>query len=215
MRPGLKPFAPYNIVLRTLSSGNRFQVSGQEAAERRDMLPPDEEHHMSDRKSAPRPSDIEGLGSLESSTNAGSSGDDPQPIDDPDSDLNALLAQEQTAIMSAEGAIDPGIRHEQREVARQVRTLVDLTPYPSREPHDFERLLPVGARRSDRPDHFSAELEALKQHVENMDKDLARRFSEGQIGPNHNTFGHRSRLVRQARARLNDHQKSRLANGLA
>ena len=123
-------------------------------------------------------------------------------------DLNALLAQEQTAIMSAEAATEHGIRDEQRKIAKHARKLVDLTAFPSREPHDFEKVPPAESRD---PDDFATEFAALQQHVEAMENDLALRFSEGNIGAKHNTFEHRGRLVRQARGRLNDLRASRPA----
>ena len=114
-------------------------------------------------------------------------------------DLNALLAQEQTAIMSAEAATEHGARDEQRKIARRARKLVDLTPFPSREPHDFGQAL---SPATGGPDDFAAEFATLQRHVETMEQDLALRFSEGNIGTKHNTFEHRGRLVRQARGRL-------------
>jgi len=117
-------------------------------------------------------------------------------------DLNALLAEEQTAIMTAEAAGDDRARDEQREIARQARGEVDLTPFPRREPHDFERPLPPACSQSDHSDQFILEFEALKQQVEAMDKQLGVQLSEGTIGTKHNVYEHRARLVRQARGRL-------------
>lgn len=117
-------------------------------------------------------------------------------------DLNALLAQEQTAIMAAEAASDEGGRDQQREIARQTRQQVDLTPFPRREPHDFERLSPTETLSSDEPDSFTAEFQALEHHVEAMDRELGLRLSEGTIGIKYNNYAHRSRLIRQARSRL-------------
>lgn len=118
-------------------------------------------------------------------------------------DLNALLAQEQTAIMVAETTRDDGVRERQREIAHQARDLANLTPFPWREPHDFDRLPPAQSSGSDEPDDFIAEFETLKQAVEAMDRELGVQLSEGTIGTKHNTYQHRSRLVRQARGRLN------------
>jgi len=117
-------------------------------------------------------------------------------------DLNALLAQEQTAIMAAEAASDDGTRDQQREIARHAREQVDLTPFPRREAHDFTGLSPAEALQSDEPGPFAAEFQALEHHVEVMDRELGLRLSEGTIGTRHNNYAHRSRLIRQARSRL-------------
>lgn len=163
---------------------------------------------MSDPKMAPPASAPRHRVALERWENEGGADDDPQRVPAPVTDLNALLAEEQTAIMSAEAATDPGLRDEQRNIAKRVRDLVDLTPFPPREPHDFDRLVPAEPGPPDNPDGFTAEFEALRQHVEKMEHDLALRFSEGKVGRKHNTFEHSSRLVRQARGRLADLGKS-------
>jgi hypothetical protein len=112
------------------------------------------------------------------------------------SDLNSLLAQEQTAIMNEEAATTPAGREGHREEARRLRELVELTPFPARAPHDFER------RGSPRPDEFARNFETLKQRVEEMERLLAKQFSEGLVGVKHNTYQHRSRLIWQARESL-------------
>ena len=135
--------------------------------------------------------------SLERWENEGGGSDEHAP--EVHADLNALLASEQTAIMSAEAATDEAHRLEQRTIARQVRDLVDLTPFPQRDPHDFDRL-PLPALSGS--DAFTAEFDALRQHVMDVENTLGLRLSEGTMGQKHNSFEHRSRLLRQARARL-------------
>jgi hypothetical protein len=131
----------------------------------------------------------EGHTELESWEDDGGAGDG-------SSDLNSLLAQEQTAIMNEESATTPAGRDGHREEARRLRGLVELTAFPARAPHDFER------RQSPQPNEFARSFEMLKQRVEDMECLLAKQFSEGNVGIKHNSFQHRSRLIRQARDRL-------------
>ena len=48
------------------------------------------------------------------------------------------------------------------------------------------------------------EFDALEQQVFAMEKEMGTRYSEGRMGTKHNTYEHRSRLIRQARGRLHD-----------
>ena len=98
---------------------------------------------MSDRNTGSTPSHIPNCLALASREHEGGVVEGQQPAVDPAPDLNALLAQEQTAIMTAEATSDVEVRGEQREIAWQARGQVDLTPFPSREPHDFERPSPA------------------------------------------------------------------------
>lgn len=160
---------------------------------------------MSDRKTGSTPSHIPNRLALAPRENEGGAAGGQQPAADPDPDLNALLAQEQTAIMTAQATSDEEVRDEQREIARQARGQVDLTPFPSREPHDFERPLPAAqSGRLGRMEQVVAEFDALEQQVFAMEKEMGTRYSEGRMGTKHNTYEHRGRLIRQARGRLHD-----------
>lgn len=111
-------------------------------------------------------------------------------------DLNALLAQEQTAIMRAEAATSAAGHEGHRLEALRLRHLVDLTPYPDRAAHDFTRERAFARCEGD------SELETLKKRVERNEKLLATQFSQG--GVTGKTFQHRSRVLRQDRALVLD-----------
>ena len=141
----------------------------------------------------------EGDAELESWQNEGGAGDEEARRSDASADdLNSLLAQEQRAIMREEVATTVTSKDVHREEALRLRDLVDLTPYPAREPHDF------GRPRHAEPDEFLRDLHALRKRVGDMEHLLAVQFSEGIVGIKHNSFQHRGRLVRQARDRLNE-----------
>jgi hypothetical protein len=160
---------------------------------------------MSDRKAGSTPSHMPDRLALARQESEGSADHYRQQPPGSGPDLNALLAQEQTAIMTAEATSDEAVRDEQREIARQARGRVDLTPFPSREPHDFERPLPAAqSGRSGGMEQVVAEFDALQQQVFAMEKEMGTRYSEGRMGTKHNTYEHRSRLIRQARGRLHD-----------
>ncbi|QEH81205.1 hypothetical protein EIK56_25230 [Sphingomonas sp. C8-2] len=122
------------------------------------------------------------------------------PKNQPAGDLNYLLAHEQKSIMRAEAATQPDVRDSEREAARGARRAIDLTAFPTRDPHDFDAITPAQQRAID----LDSEFEALQRQVVETDRLLAVDFSEGTVGEYYNTFQHRSRLVRQARARLNE-----------
>jgi len=49
-----------------------------------------------------------------------------------------------------------------------------------------------------------ADFETLMQHVYEIEKEIGTRLSGGRMGTKHNTYAHRSRLIRRARGKLND-----------
>lgn len=112
-------------------------------------------------------------------------------------DLNKLLAQEQSSIMRAEAATQVEVRDDEREAARRARRAIDLTPFPRRDAHDFDANTPSQRSSID----FTVDFEVLQRRVNEMDRLLAIHFAEG-IGARSNIFEHRSRLIRQTRARL-------------
>lgn len=124
-------------------------------------------------------------------------------------DLNALLSEEQSAIMRAEAATDVHVRDTERDSARHYRHLIDSTDFPAREPHDFEAIIPAQQRALD----FEAEFEELQRCVAAMDRSLALAFADGRVGTRSNTFEHRSRLVRQGHVRL-EALRERLPEGV-
>ena len=111
-------------------------------------------------------------------------------------DLNALLAQEQTAIMRAEAAIS-AVGHEgHRLEALRLRHLVNLTPYPDRAAHDFTQGRAFARSKGD------GDLETLRQRVEQNELLLAVQFSQGDV--HGKAFQHRSRVLRQERAQISN-----------
>ncbi|AHE54161.1 hypothetical protein [Sphingomonas sanxanigenens] len=131
----------------------------------------------------------------------------------PDVDLNRLLFDEQSAIMRAEAAGESMLRHGHEAAAREYRILIDETPFPLRDPHDF------GARRQQRTAEqddaaeglgslsvparcTDADLAQLRARVVRMESELGQLLANGRIGSRYNTYAHRSRLVRQQKQRV-------------
>ncbi|MGF7149456.1 hypothetical protein FHS96_003107 [Sphingomonas zeicaulis] len=135
-------------------------------------------------------------------------------IEASDPDLNRLLFEEQSAIMRAEAAGDSILRHAHEDEARDVRSLIDETEFPKRAAHDFEARRRVRGREQDvshrstslsgdaRAECTDADLALLQAHCLRMELELSDLVASGRIGRHHNTYEHRSRIVRQQRQRI-------------
>jgi len=111
-------------------------------------------------------------------------------------DLNALLFDEQIAIMRAEAATEAHERDGHREAARRARALIDLTEFPGRDSHDSNATTPTQQRATD----GAAEVDQAHRRLTEMDRSLAVAFAGGLISLK--SYQHRTRVMRQARARL-------------
>jgi len=116
--------------------------------------------------------------------------------DQPNRDLNSLLAREQTSIMSAEAAAAPALYEMHRNASLHARQLINATSYPEHEPHVFAQ------ERAEKADNFEEELRNLTSSVERNERLLAIQFSDGKVSPK--SFHSRSRFLRQDRARLSN-----------
>lgn len=117
-------------------------------------------------------------------------------------DLNALLSDEQSAIMRAESATEDHARDEQRDAARHARAMIDLTEFPRRDPHDFDATTPAQQRTID----DASEFDRFNRQITEMDRSLVVGFSEGLVSLK--LYQHRARVVRQARERV-EHMRLR------
>ncbi|QTH21963.1 hypothetical protein HRJ34_00015 [Rhizorhabdus wittichii] len=112
-------------------------------------------------------------------------------------DLNALLSDEQSAIMRAEAAGETKDRDQHRDNARSARALIDQTKFPRRDPHDFDATTPAQQRLIDN----EAQLALHASRIAQMSSALGAGFSEGLIGPR--VYQHHARVIRQARSAWN------------
>lgn len=114
--------------------------------------------------------------------------------DQPNRDLNSLLAQEQTSIMNAEASAAPAMYEVHRNASLRTRQLINATSYPEHEPHVFAQ------ERAKKADNYDENLRNLTMSVERSERLLATQFSDGKVSPK--SFQSRSRFLRQDRARL-------------
>ena len=108
-------------------------------------------------------------------------------------DLNLLLSDEQIAIMRADVATEAHERDGHCEAARRARTLIDLTEFPRRDPHDFNATTPAQQRATD----GAAKFDQSNRRLTEMDRSLAIAFADGLVSVK--SYQHRTRVMRQAR----------------
>lgn len=112
----------------------------------------------------------------------------------PRRDLNSLLAQEQTSIMSAESAADQDTYQYHRDASLHARKLVNATSYPEHRPHVFSQ------DRAHKAATYGEIGSSNLQDVECNEQLLAREFADGNVSLK--SLQHRGRYLRQDRARL-------------
>lgn len=114
--------------------------------------------------------------------------------DPPHRDLNSLLVQEQTSIMSAESAETSAAYQFHRDASLHTRQLVNATSYPDHGPHVFAHDRATEAAGAE------VTRSALIRNAEGNERSLAREFADGKVSLK--SLQHRSRCLRQDREDL-------------